>query len=360
MVGLTMSILAGCSAGNASGKSIKGMFSEHNMKAGTCVTGGMIKSTMQEEMILKNFNSITLENAMKPDAILSKKKSIEAGDLVVVFNDELKQVLDWAKKNNMAVRGHTLVWYSQTPEWIYYEDFDTNKSLVSRDVMLARMESYIKQVFEQLKEQGYIELFYAYDVVNEAWMENGKMRENHWLEIIGEDYIWHAFNFANKYAPESIDLYYNDYNEQYKSNTLVNFVKTLVDDQGNYLIDGVGFQAHLYTEDSLTDYFRTLDAVAATGLKVQLTELDVCLGNWQNTKDASEENLKEQGQFYYTLINGLLERVDAGSVKTDAITFWGFMDTLSWRKQASPLLYTGAGEEKPAYYGVLQMKDKVY
>ena len=114
------------------------------------------------------------------------------------------------------------------------------------------MESMIRQVFEILTEQGYIDLFYAYDVVNEAWMEDGTMRKSHWSEIIGDDYLWYAFYFADKYAPESIDLYYNDYNEQFKTDTLVKFVKTLVDENGKSLIDGVGLQAHLYTSDSLS------------------------------------------------------------------------------------------------------------
>ena len=132
-------------------------------------------------------------------------------------------------------------------KWIFHENFDTNAPFVTREVMLARMESYIKQVFEKLDEYGYTDLFYAYDVVNEAWMEDGKIREemNFWYQIIGEDYLWHAFNYANKYAPESIDLYYNDYNEQYKTDALLKFVDTLVDEEGNYLIDGIGLQAHI-------------------------------------------------------------------------------------------------------------------
>ncbi len=190
-------------------------------------------------------------------------------------------------------------------------------------------------------------------------MEDGKMRDNNWVKTIGDDYIWHACNFASRYAPDSIDLYYNDYNEQFKTGTLLKFVNTLVDENGNYLIDGIGFQAHLYTEDNLTNYFKTVDTLAATGLKIQLTEIDVCLGNWQNVKEANAENFKIQGEFYYNLINGILTRVENGTLKTDAITFWGFMDGLSWRKQASPLLFNNAGEFKPAYYGVMQQKDKI-
>ena len=190
-------------------------------------------------------------------------------------------------------------------------------------------------------------------------MEDGSMRSamNPWYSVIGEDYIWQAFNFANKYAPESIDLYYNDYNEQYKTGILEKFVKTLVDENGNYLIDGIGFQAHLYTQDSLTDYFKTVDQLSKLGLKIQLTELDVCLGKYQTPKPANAKNLAAQGQFYYDLINGLFERIDAGTLKMDALTFWGFADGMSWRKGYSPLLFNQNYQKKPAFWGAAQIRD---
>ncbi|MCQ2522778.1 MAG: endo-1,4-beta-xylanase [Lachnospiraceae bacterium] len=338
--------------------SIKDLFAEHGVKAGTCLTTQMTNGIKSQEIILNNFNSATMENAMKPENILNKEKSVEANDIVVEFKGEVKNMLRWAKENGIAMRGHTIVWYSQTPSWIFYDGFEKSNGLVSRDVMLGRMESYIKQVFEQLDELGYLDLFYAYDVVNEAWMEDGTMRDNTWKKVIGDDYIWYAFYYANKYAPEYIDLYYNDYNEQYKTTTLLKFVDTLVDDEGNYLIDGIGLQAHLYTGDAQDAYFRCVDALAEKGLKLQVTELDVSLGAWQKTLKATDENLATQGRYYYNLINGLLKRVDEGSLKMDSITFWGYSDGMSWRREASPLLFTGMNEPKPAYYGAVQVMEK--
>ena len=336
---------------------VKDVLEQHGMKAGTCLSYQMTTHKKSQEIIKENFNSITFENEMKPDAILDQAASKKAGDIVVKFGKNTLSMLEWCKENNMAMRGHTMVWYSQTPNWIFYEDFDTSKALVSRDVMLARMESYIRQVFERLNETGCMELFYAYDVANEAWMEDGTMRDCLWLTTIGEDYLWYAFYFANKYAPEYIDLYYNDYNEQFKTDTLYNFVQTLKDENGNYMIDGIGFQAHLYTEDSLEDYFATMDKIANLGIKINLTELDVCLGSWPNIKSATDANLKVQGQFYYNLIEGILQRVDAGMVKMDALTFWGFSDAQSWRSERSPLMFNKYYKAKYAYYGVLQIKE---
>lgn len=338
-------------------ETLQSLFAQYDIKAGTCLSDYMIRNTKCIGIIKENFNSITFENHMKPDYILDQKASQEEGDLVVKFNAATISLLDWCVENDMAMRGHTLVWYSQTPSWIFYENFDTKKPLVTREVMLARMESYIRQVFEQLEELGYLEHFYAYDVVNEAWMEDGSKRDCLWLQTIGDDYLWYAFYYADMYAPDYVDLYYNDYNEQFKTDTLYNFVQTLVDEDGNYLIDGIGLQAHLYTEDNLEDYFKTVEKLGSTGLKVNLTELDVCLGSWPNIKPATEQNLKVQGQYYYNLINGLLQLVEEDKVNMDSLTFWGFADSLSWRKERNPLMFDAGYQPKYAYYGALQMKE---
>ncbi len=133
-------------------------------------------------------------------------------------------------------------------------------------------------------------MFYAYDVVNEAIMDNGAYRDSLWKQTIGDDYIWYAFKFADRYAPESIRLYYNDYNEQYKTDYIVKLVQSLTDEAGRLLIDGIGCQGHLYTQDSIDSYMETLKAFGALGLDVQITELDDCLGSWQNTLNPTEEN----------------------------------------------------------------------
>lgn len=338
-------------------ETIQSLFAKYGMKAGTCLSDSMITKKACTQIINEQFNSITFENHLKPDYILDKNESVATGDLVVKFSDKTVELLQWCRENDKALRGHTLIWYSQTPSWIFYENFDTSASLVSRDVMLARMESYIKQIFEELEELGYIDMFYAYDVVNEAWLDDGTKRDCLWMQTIGEDYLWYAFYYADMYAPEYIDLYYNDFNEQFKTDALYEFAQTLVDEDGNYLIDGIGFQAHLYTEDSLEDYFATMDKLATLGLKISLTELDVCLGTWPVIKPGTEENFKVQGQFYYNLINGILERVEAGTVKMDSLTFWGFSDQLSWRKERNPMLYNIVYKPKYAFYGVLQMKE---
>ncbi len=335
---------------------IKGVYDSNGLiNTGTCINGYVINNF--SDHIAENYNSVTLENDLKPEAILNHAKSIEAGDLIVDYNNNTIEQLDWTKENNMKLRGHVLVWYSQTPQWIYHEDFDTNKDLVDRDTMLARMESYIKQNFELLEELGYIDMFYAYDIVNEAVIDDGTLRDCLWKEIIGDDYIWYAFYYADKYAPEHIKLYYNDYNEQFKTQAVINLAESLVDEEGRYLIDGIGCQGHLYTQDSIPQYMSTLEAFSATGLDVQITEIEVSLGTWQNILEPTEENLRDQGQYYYELVNKIIEGNKAGSTNVSGITFWGVSDEVSWRGDRSPLLFDLDLKPKYAYFGAIQDKD---
>ena len=371
LLGVMLFLLSGCEEAGAAqsvkcelpdksmitDKTLKEVFEEHGMKVGTCVHSGVIDSQSMEKIILEQYSSITMENAMKPDSILSREQSIAQGTLVVDYSSETVKILNWAKEHDMPMRGHTLVWYSQTPEWIFHQDFDESKAYVGRDEMLARMENYIRGNFEELKNLDCLDLFYAYDVVNEGFMEDGSMRRNHWYDIIGEDYIWYAFYFADKYAPESIDLYYNDYNEQYKDEALCEFVTTLVDEDGRSLIDGIGMQAHLFTADDLKTYLEGVDGLAKTGLKLQITELDLGLGAYQSPAVPTQDKLKEQGKYYYELIGGLFERADAGKINMDAITFWGFTDAASWRSEYTPQLYDNELLPKYAYYGAMQIKE---
>ena len=165
-------------------KTLKDVFKEHGMKIGTCVSSYVIDKKDTSDLILEQFNSVTMENAMKPDYILNQDKCKAEGKLVVEYNSEALSILKWAKKNNLSMRGHTLIWYSQTPEWIFREGFESNGSFVGREEMLSRMESFISSNFETLKNLGYIDCFYAYDIINEAIMEDGSLRQNHWTETI--------------------------------------------------------------------------------------------------------------------------------------------------------------------------------
>ena len=359
-------LFAGCSGearvklpvqGEVTSKSLRDVFGEHGMKVGTCVSPMVTSNKSLEALILSQYNSVTMENDMKPDYILDQQMSQAEGRLVVHFKEDTLTVLRWAKANGLSMRGHVMIWYSQTPEWIFHEDFDPLNSYVDREEMLIRMEDLISGIFDELERLKFLECFYAYDVVNEAWMEDGSLRQTNWSEIIGDDYLWYAFYYADKYAPDYVDLYYNDYNQQYKADTLIDFVDTLVDEDGRYLIDGIGMQAHLFTSDDLVQYFAAVDKLAETGLKIELTEVDVGLGKYQAPSSPNNENLKVQGRFMYQLIGGMFERADAGKINMDAISFWGVSDGYSWRSEYHPQLYDEELYPKYALYGALQIKE---
>ena len=363
-IAMILLLCSGCTGSNplpaqsdVTDKALKDVFAEHGVKVGTCISSQVISNPNMAGLVMSQYNSCTMENAMKPDAILSLEKSRGEGNLVVEFNNDARRVLEWAKNHKFSMRGHTFIWYSQTPDWIFYQDFDPSKSFVDRETMLSRMEALIKGTFEELERLGYLELFYAYDVVNEAWNENGTMRENYWSQIIGDDYLWYAFYYADKYAPESVALYYNDYNEQYKADTIAAFVTTLVDEKGRSLIDGIGLQGHLFTADDLQLYFESVDTLAKTGLTLEMTEIDVGLGSYQKPLTPTDDKLKMQGRYYYELIGGLFDRIDAGTLKMDAITFWGFSDGISWRSEYRPQLYNSDLDPKYALYGAMQIKE---
>ena len=339
--------------------SLKDIYAEYGIKVGTCMNPWTIQGNDLESLVTSQFNSGTMENQMKPEATLDQAASKEAGDLVVKFNDDVITVMKWAKEHDVLLRGHTLVWYSQTPQWIFRENFDNSGEFVDRDTMIARMESYIKQVFATISELGYSDIFYAYDVVNEAIMEDGSFRSdnNPWMSVIGEDYIWYAFKFAKKYAPENIALFYNDYNEQYKVEAVKNMVATLVDEEGNSLIDGLGMQCHLFTKDDLNTYLEAIKSYCSLGLQIQITEADVGLGKYNLPEIATEDKLKEQGQYYYNLLDGILKIKQETNADLNSITFWGYADDMSWRKEYNPNLYNRKHERKPAYFAAALMKE---
>ncbi|MBR4182487.1 MAG: endo-1,4-beta-xylanase, partial [Lachnospiraceae bacterium] len=100
-----------------------------------------------------------------------------------------------------------------------------------------------------------------------------------------------------------------------------------------------------------------VDKLASSGLKLEVTELDLGLGAYQAPAMPTQDKFKEQGRYYYKLINGLFERADAGKISMDSVTFWGFTDSSSWRSEYYPQLYDKDLQPKYAYYGAMQIKD---
>jgi endo-1,4-beta-xylanase len=328
-----------------------------DFKVGVAVNPYQLQDEETASLIRENFNSITMENAMKPEGLLDQKASENSEDGMPEINTEnLDSVLTLAKENGLSVRGHCLVWHSQTPEWFFCEDFDAGNEKVDKATMQKRMESYIKKVLTYCQE-NYPGVVYAWDVVNEACEDGGGYRtESNWYEIYGdESYIIDAFTYARKYAAADVKLFYNDYNEYTpaKMTTIAELLKTLADKK---IIDGVGFQSHWdmsypdvsMIEDAMEEYSKI------DGLEIQFTEIDM-----HNTDD-SEEDLQEQAERYQQIFEAITKADREGRANITSVTFWGLDDDVTWLtsfkgETSYPLLFDGEHNKKPCYDSILKV-----
>jgi len=335
--------------------SLKDAFAPY-FKMGVAVATPDITVPANKALICKEFNSITCENNMKPMFILDGEEILAHPDKYdlepAVTFEKCRAFLDFAKENNIPMRGHTLGWHNQTPKWFFYENYDVNKSLASRETMIARLQNYIKAVFEFINS-NYPNLIYAWDVFNEI-VDEGDFRKSLWLETIGEDFFIFAFEAARKYSSPGTQLFYNDYETalDWKRDFIYDRVLTPLLEKG--LVDGMGMQSHLVMDHpDFADYKYALEKYGSTGLVIHLTELDI------HNNDCSESSMKALSDRYADLFKILLEAKKTGKANIECVTFWNLLDEESWltgfRKETSyPLLFHKNCEPKDAYYAVLK------
>jgi endo-1,4-beta-xylanase len=276
----------------------------------------------------REFNTVTPENVMKWETVEPQQgvTDFSQGDALVRF----------ARANHQAVRGHTLVWHSQLPAWLTSGTF-TNEQL---EAILRR------HIFE---EAGHFRgRIYAWDVVNEAFNEDGTLRDTIWLRALGPDYIAKAFIWAHQADPHA-RLYYNDYNLESigpKSDAALALVRQL---RARHVpIDGVGFQGHLGIQYPYPDTFgANLERFAAAGFDVAITEADVRM-----VLPVTPEKLATQATYF-----GDMMRSCVAVRRCVSFTLWGFTDKYSWvpgffdgEGAATPL--DEAFQPKPAYFAL--------
>ena len=331
--------------------SLKETFTEKGMKVGTCINP-LYTMPPYEEVLETQFSSVTLENHLKPRYTLSQEKSKADGKVSVAFPEETVRLLNWCKEHRMPLRGHTLIWYLGTPEWVFHEGFETDATNVGRDELLSRMEDYISDFFTELNRGGWSELMYCIDVVNEAIIAPDKMRTCPWQEIIGDDYLQFAYRFARKYAPETMLLAYNDFDLETKADKVIELVNSIRDENGKKLVDVIGQQGHYGAFSSIETLGPALKKIyEKTGCELQITELDVSV-----SRHGTEEELKTQGRFYYNFIQEILH-LKAEGVRITGLTLWGFADALSWMPSGYLHLYDRKLVPKYAYFGLLGVKE---
>jgi len=312
-------------------------------KIGNILNGTTSNNQNIKDLILREFNSITPENELKPDATMVQSGSTD-DNIKVQLNTGARRILKFCEDNNISLRGHTLVWHAQTPAWFFRENLTNNGALVSQDIMNRRMESYIKNIFALIKKDFPNLNLYAYDVVNEAFNDDGTLRQagtgsgqSPWTQIYGNDqFIVNAFKYARMYAPDGCKLFYNDYNEYItgKRTAMYNLAMKL---KAENIIDGLGMQAHLdmgYPDANL--FGQAVAKFASTGLEVQITEFDITT----STKD-----FVAQGNKYRDIMKKILDYKSS----VTAFVIWGPQDNHSWRGDRTPTIFDSNGNRKPAY-----------
>ncbi|MFB4197205.1 endo-1,4-beta-xylanase [Streptomyces carpaticus] len=295
---------------------------------GTAVADHRLSDATYSGIAAREFSSVTAENVMKWESIQPQRGSFNwAGP------DRLMQ---FAQANDQQVYGHTLVWHSQMPGWLANGNFGATE-------MNQIMNTHISTVMGRY--QGQIN---RWDVVNEAFNEDGTLRNSKWLQVLGPDYIANAFRAARAADPDA-KLFINDYNTDginAKSTGLYNLVRDLRA-QG-VPIDGVGFQSHLILDQLPSDYQANLQRFADLGVEVVVTELDIRM---RMPSDAAK--LERQSQQFARVVQACLN-----VSRCSGVTVWGFSDRDSWVPGTFPgegaaLPYDDNYQPKPAYNGIL-------
>jgi endo-1,4-beta-xylanase len=281
---------------------------------GTAIAAGRLGDSTYTTIAGREFNMVTAENEMKPDATEPQRGQFSFGSGDQIYN--------WATQRGIKVRGHTLAWHSQQPGWM--------QSLSGSSLRQAMID-HINGVMAHYKGK-----LAAWDVVNEAFNEDGSRRQSN-LQATGNDWIEAAFRAARTADP-SVKLCYNDYNIENWSYGKTQGVYNMIRDfkSRGVPIDCVGLQTHFTGGSSLPSNFQTtLSSFAALGVDVALTEVDVT--NASTTQYAG------------------LTQACVNVPRCIGITVWGVRDSDSWRSSESPLLFDGGGNKKAAYTSVLNV-----
>ncbi len=319
-------------------------------KIGVAIPAKVLENSLDKQLVVKHFNSITAENEMKPESIL---RIDENGNITYDFR-QADEFIEFAQENGISVRGHTLIWHSQTPDWFFK---DKSGNLLNREQMINRMRDYIHTVVGHFKGK-----VYAWDVVNEAIdpLQSDGFRRSLWYQIIGPEYIELAFEFAHEADPDAL-LFYNDYNtfEQKKRD----FIYTLLSElkAKNVPIDGIGMQQHINLSTSIDDIEEAIILYSnIPGLQIHVTELDISVYKDQvsSYQTVPYEALVEQAEKYGKVFN-LYKKY---SNVVTSVTLWGLKDDYSWlngRRNDWPLLFDKDYQAKFSFWKIADSNIKI-
>ncbi|MFN3850170.1 MAG: endo-1,4-beta-xylanase [Spirosomataceae bacterium] len=353
---------------------LKDKFAE-SFKMGVSVNQSIVsgREPAASQIVEQHFNSVTVENVMKA-ALINPKPD--------VFNfGPADDFVAFGKKNNMFIVGHTLVWHNQTPDWFFMDEQGKPKP---KEEVEKRLYEHIKTIAGRYA--GKVD---AWDVVNEVMGEDGNYRPTTWVNGVGDgdELVKLSFKYAAEFAPNT-ELYYNDFNawRPEKRDGIIRMVKML--QKEGIRIDGIGMQGHWGLNYPKNEYIeQAIDAYAALGVKVMITELDVDvlpltregqiigqgfthpqfqLEEFKTYLDPYRSGLPADVQDkltkrYAELFEIFYKKRD----KIDRVTFWGVHDSMSWkndypipRRTNYPLIWNRDYKPKPALEAILKVPQK--
>ena len=381
--------------------------------AGTAIMSSEISDDTLMALVKKHFNAVTFGNELKPDALFNYQigQSVDSTTItfqgkelkVPVVNDKqenldfsradamLDKILEWNNANpndKIRVRGHVLVWHSQTPEWFFHEDYDVAKPYADKETMNRRLEWFIFSVFDHYFGKAangkYDGLFYGWDVVNEA-VNGNTYRDDKvisdasdtstsdtrhgsnsmwWRVYKSNEFIINAFKYANKYAPNDVELYYNDFGEtdNTKCEGIVKLINDVKSADGTRL-DAFGMQAHYNVDGFSAAQFKSVaKKYAQAAGKVQLTELDFKASSTYDGTAATRESEYTKMAYCHKNLYEAIKALKNEGTNVSGITVWGVIEPNSWLHSQSnvgggangsaqcPLLFDGNYKAKPAYW----------
>lgn len=379
--------------------------------AGTAIMLSEISDDTLMELVEKHFNAVTFGNELKPDALFNyqidgnsvptKTITFEGEELQVPVVNDAGDSLDFSRADAMAdkilewnnahpdqkirIRGHVLVWHSQTQEWFFHENYDITKPYVNKETMNRRLEWFISSVFDHYFGEAangkYDGLFYGWDVVNEAVIGNtyrtdkvsaaeslSEIRHGNnsswWHVYESNEFIINAFKYANKYAPANVELYYNDFGEtdNTKCEGIVKLINDVKSAEGTRL-DAFGMQAHYNVDGFSAAQFKSVaKKYAQAAGKVQLTELDFKASSTYDGTAATKESEYTKMAYCHKNLYEAIKALKEEGTNVSGITVWGVIEPNSWLHSQSnlgggasgsaqcPLLFDGNYKAKPAYW----------
>ena len=324
------------------------------------------KDTAGIRIIKQHFNAVVAENCMKSEVIHPEENRYDF--------TQSDRLVEFGEKNKMVVTGHNLIWHSQLSPWFCVDKDGKN---VSREVLIERIKNHIFTIVGRYKGR-----ILGWDVVNEAIEDDGSYRKSKFYEILGEDYIPLAFQFAHEADPNA-ELYYNDYSMAHKGRRegVVKMVHKLKE-QG-LRIDAVGMQGHMQMDfPKVEEFEKSILAFADAGVKVMITEMDMTLlpspkrniganvgTRFEYTKEMNPypDSLPDSvSQAWNSRMDDFFKLFLKHSDKISRVTIWGVTDSDSWRnywpikgRTDYPLLFDRHYQPKPVVNAIIKQANEI-